>query len=103
MQVPLQITFRNIEKSEALAARIRNDSVKLERIHPHINRFRVSIQEMRRHHARGRPFEVMIEVRMPGRELAATKEDEDVYVAMREAFAAVRRQLEDAAREMKLA
>lgn len=103
MQVPLQITFRNVERSEALEARIRADATKLERFHPRITRCRATVEETQRHHTQGRMFAVGIEVRVPGKDLSAAKEDEDVYIAVRDAFTAVRRQLEDLAKEMRLA
>ena len=102
MQVPLQITFRNIERSDALEARIRTDASKLERFHPRISRCRVTLEETQRHQTQGRQYAVAIEVRVPTRELSSTKEHEDVYVAVRDAFLAMRRQLEDLAREMRL-
>ena len=102
MQVPLQITFRNIERSDTLESRIRADATKLERFHPRITRCRVTIEETQRHHTQGRQFTVCIEVRVPGRDLSANKDDEDVYVAVRDAFTAARRQLEEIAREMRL-
>jgi ribosomal subunit interface protein len=102
MQVPLQITFRNIDRSDALDARIRGDASKLERFHPRINRCRVTLEETQRHHTQGRQFAVSIEVRVPGQDLTAEKRDEDVYVAVRDAFLAIRRQLEELAKEMRL-
>ena len=102
MQVPLQITFRNIERSDALEARIRADASKLERFHPRITRCRVTIEETQRHHTQGRQYAVSIEVRVPGKDLSSAKDDEDVYVAVRDGFIAIRRQLEDVAKEMKL-
>jgi len=102
MQVPLQITFRNFERSEALDARIRADASKLERYHPRIARCRITIEETQRHHSQGRKFAVGIELRVPGHELACQKENEDVYVAVRDAFEAARRQLEEAARGLRI-
>ena len=103
MQVPLQITFRNIDRSDALETRIRADATKLERFHPRINRCRVTIEETQRHHLQGRQFAVSIEVRVPGKDLLAAKDDADVYVAVRDAFAALRSQLDDLSRETRLA
>ncbi|HET9579134.1 MAG TPA: HPF/RaiA family ribosome-associated protein [Usitatibacter sp.] len=103
MQVPLQITFRNIDRSDALETRIRADASKLERFHPRITRCRVTIEETLRHHSQGRQFAVAIEVRVPGKDLSALKDDEDVYVAVRDGFVAMRRQLEDLAKETRLA
>ena len=102
MQVPLQITFRNVDRSDALEQRIRSDASKLERFHPRITRCRVTIEETSRHHEpQGRQFAVCIEVRVPGKDLTAAKDDQDIYVAVRDGFTAVRRQLEDLAKEMR--
>lgn len=98
MQVPLQIVFRDIERSEALESRVRAESDKLERFHSRITSGRVTIEEEHRHQSQGREFSVNIDVRIPGRrEIVATARHEDVYVAVRDAFDAARRQLEDAA------
>ena len=101
MQVPLQITFRNIGRSEALEERIRTDASKLERFHPRITRCRVTVEETSRHQQQGRNFAVCIEVRLPGKDIAAQHDHEDVYVAVRDAFHATRRQLEEIGRGLR--
>jgi ribosomal subunit interface protein len=96
MQVPLQITVRDMPHSDALDARIRDKASKLEGFYPDITSCRVTIEELRKHHQQGRHFQVSIDVRVPGRELVANRaHHEDVYVALRDAFDAVRRQLEE--------
>ena len=103
MQVPLQVSFRNIEKSDALDARIRAEANRLERFHPRIERCRVIVEETQaRHHVQGRAFAVRIEIRMPARELLAGAEEADVYVAVRDAFTDMRRQLDHIAKERQL-
>ena len=102
MQTPLQITLLGMDPSEALESRIREKAVKLEEFHPRITRCRVSVEESRKHHTQGRHFSVRIDVHVPGREVVATRDhDEDVYVALRDAFDAVGRQLEEVVREMR--
>lgn len=99
MKVPLQIIVRNIPHSDALDARIREDVARLEEFHPRIVSCRVTVGELRKHHHQGRHFQVRIDVRVPGSEIVANRDhDEDVYVALRDAFNAARRQLEDVAR-----
>jgi ribosomal subunit interface protein len=99
MQVPLQITVRDFSQSEALEARIRDKAAKLEEFHPRITSCRVTVEESRKHHQQGRHFEVSLDVRVPGREIVVNRaHHEDPYVALREAFDAARRQLEDIAR-----
>lgn len=99
MEVPLQIVVRNLPHSESLETRVRENVAKLEEFHPRIVSCRVTIEESRKHHCQGRRFQVRVDMRVPGKEIAASREhDADVYVALSEAFRAARRQLEDAAR-----
>ena len=99
MHVPLQITVRDFPQSEALEARIREKAAKLEEFHPNIISCRVSIEELRKHQQQGRHFQVNLDVRVPGKEIVVNHmHDEDVYVALRNAFDAAKRQLEEAGR-----
>jgi ribosomal subunit interface protein len=99
MQASLQITVRHMPSSEALEARIRDQAAKLEEFHPHLVSCRVTVEEVDRHKHQGRQFRVRIDAKVPGREIVADRDHhEDVYVALRDAFAAVARQLEEDAR-----
>jgi len=66
MQTPLQITFRNFPRSDALEARVRDKAAKLEEFHPRIMSCRVTVEEMRKHHHQGRHFQVSLDLRVPG-------------------------------------
>jgi ribosomal subunit interface protein len=102
MQIPLQITMRDMNRSDALDVAIQEHAAKLEQFHSRITRCRVTVEQLRRHHQQGRHFAVKIDVRVPGREIVATRDhDEDVYVALRDAFDAAKRQLEETARELR--
>ena len=102
MQVPLQITYRDISRSDALDARIRDKAAKLEEFHPHVTSCRVVVEERHRHKHQGKQFCVSIDLRVPGREVVVNRDhDEDIYVAVRDAFNAAGRQLEDFAREQR--
>lgn len=95
--MPLQIVVRNLAHSEALEARIREGIAKLEGVHPRMVSCRVTVEESHRHHQQGRQFQVRIDARVPGKELVASHDHhEDVYVALRDAMLAMRRQLEAA-------
>jgi ribosomal subunit interface protein len=99
METPLQIVLRNVPHSDALDARVRENVAKLEEFHPRIVSCRVTIEESRKHRRQGRQFQVRIDTRVPGKEIVAShSHDEDVYLALRDAVAATRRQLEDAVR-----
>jgi ribosomal subunit interface protein len=97
MKLPLQITFHGLDRSPALEAAIEEKAAKLEQFHPSIIGCRVTVTQESRHHAQGRLVNVRIDLTVPDRELAITnKQHEDAFVAVREAFDAARRVLQDA-------
>ncbi len=104
MELPLQITFRNMDPSEAVAVRVRKLAERLERFHERIVGCRVVIEAPHRRHHHGKLFHVRVDLTVKGAELLVRREPaehhahEDVYVALRDAFRATRRQLEDHAR-----
>lgn len=99
MQAPVQITVRDVPHSEALEGRIREKAAKLEEFHPRITSCRVTVEELHKHHHQGRHFQVSVDVRVPGKDVIANRvHAEDVYVALRDAFDAAKRQLEEIAR-----
>jgi ribosomal subunit interface protein len=99
MRAPLQITYRDMKRSDALDARIRDKAAALEKFHPHMMSCRVTVEERDRHHHQGKHWRVKLDIRVPQRELAVTRDHhEDVFVALRDAFDAAARQLEDAVR-----
>lgn len=99
MQTPLQITFRNIPRSDAVETRIRDKAAKLEEFHPRIMSCHVVVEELDRHHHQGRQFTIRLDIRVPGHEVVIDRDHhEDVYVALRDAFNAAGRKLEEVAR-----
>jgi len=96
---PVQITVRHMGRSEALTARIRESADKLSEFYPRITNCRVVVEQQDRHKSQGRTYRASVVLRVPGEEIAATRDhDGDVYVAVRDAFASATRQLEDYAR-----
>ena len=96
MQVQLQINFHDVPQSEALEIRIREKAARLESFYPRIMSCRVAVEAQHRHKQQGKHFTVRLDVRVPGKEIVANRDhDEDVYVALREAFDAAARQLEE--------
>jgi len=104
MQIPLQITFHGIPKSEAVEAKIREKVDKLEQFHSHMMSCRVAVEAEHHHHHQGNLYHIRIDITTPNKELVISKEHhdnkayEDVYVAIRDAFDIAKRQLEDYAR-----
>ena len=107
MKIPLEIVFRDFERSDAVEARVREKVEKLERFYSDIMSCRVSIEAHHKHHHKGNLYNIRIDLRVPGAELVANREPhehhayEDIYVSIRDAFDAMQRQLEDLARRRR--
>lgn len=106
MTIPLQVTFKGMDASPALEARIREKAAQLERFAERILRCLVTIEAPHRHHRQGKLFRARIEVVVPRGDIVVTRESpqdqahEDAYVAVRDAFDAAVRQLEDHVRRL---
>lgn len=96
MKVPMQITLRNMDHSDALETHIREKAKKLESFFEHIVSCRVVVDMPHNHKHQGKPFNIRLDIGVPGREIVVNRDrHEDVYVALRDAFDAARRQLDD--------
>ena len=69
MQLPLQVTLRDISPSEAIEAYIRERAAKLEQFYDRIMSCRVVVEAPVRHHRKGGPYKVRIDLTVPGDEL----------------------------------
>jgi len=99
MDIPLQVSLHGIAHSDALNDAIRSKAKKLERFYDHIVSCRVVLELAGRHQRKGRQFSAHIDLKVPGGEIAVTHvHDQDVQIALRDAFDAARRRLEDYAR-----
>jgi len=102
MKLPLQITFHGIDHSEAVEERIRDKVSKLEQFYDRITSCRVAIEAPHRNNSvKGQPFHIRIDLTVPGSELVVKRDpkdshvNEDIYVALRDAFQAMERQLKE--------
>jgi len=104
MQIPLQITVRGMPHSAGLDTRIRDEVAALEHFHARITSCRVTVSASSKHPQHGRGFEIDIDVRMPGHgEIVVNRQhDEDVNVALRDAFASATRQLAEIVHERRM-
>jgi ribosome-associated translation inhibitor RaiA len=104
MKLPLQISFRGMDSSPALERRIRIKVAKLERFHDRLMSCAVVVDARTRRQHKGKVYRVGVDLRGPGFEIAVGRSGrrnsahEDITVALRDAFAAIGRQLEDHAR-----
>lgn len=125
MNNPLQITFRHMEVSPAVEARIQEEVTGLEHFFNRITSCRVVVEAPHKHHHHGRGFHITINLHVPGKEIVVNHEPslhstlakgeaaelekhlethpdhKDIFVSIRDAFAAARRQLEDYARVLR--
>jgi ribosome-associated translation inhibitor RaiA len=107
MQVPLEITFRGMPRWEQAEATVRKHAKDLERFFDRITSCRVLIEASRPGHEKGQIYHVRIDLTAPGREIVVKRDPkehhahEDLYLAIRDAFRATRRQLQDYVRERR--
>lgn len=105
MQTNVQITFRDLPKSEAIEATILEKALKLTSLYDKISSCRVMIESPHRHHHKGKQYHVRIDLAVPGQDLVVARDPgreehhEDAYVAVRDAFDAARRQLTEFSRK----
>jgi cold shock CspA family protein/ribosome-associated translation inhibitor RaiA len=108
MQVPLDITFQNSEPSEAIRSEVEKHAKRLEKFHDRITSCKVAIIAPPGRHRKGELFKIDIRIAMPEhKDIFVTKthgdtpEHEHFEVAIKDAFGAAQRQIEDAVREMR--
>ena len=100
MQLPLQISWHDIAVTPGIEAEIRERADQLDTYYNRIMHCRVVIEAPVGHHRHGGPFKVRLDLTVPRGELVVNRQaDEDLLVAIRDAFDAMRRQLEDYARQ----
>lgn len=101
MQVPLEISTRRIELSPDLEADLRRRATKLERLYDRITSCRIAVEGPGEHHNEGGLYRVRLDITVPGSELIADKQAEDLNVAIRDAFQAAERQVEELAQRRR--
>src|SRR5262245_33566163 len=101
MQLPLQIAFHNMSRSDVIEDMVRDRVARLENLSDHLMGCRVVIETPHRHHEHGNQYLVRIDLTVPGGEIVVNREpplhtaNKNLEVALRDAFDSARRQLED--------
>lgn len=102
MQSPLEIIFHDVERSEAVEARVREKFQRIERYFERITHARVVIEAPNRRTVLPKFFHVRIDIGIPGHKpivVSHEPDDEhahtDVMLALRDAFAAAQRQVDE--------
>ena len=107
MKQPLQITFRDIPRSDAVETKIREKAAKLDEFYDQIMACQVVIEAPHGHQHQGYLYHVRIDLTVPNGEIVINRDPkehhahEDAYVAIRDAFDAARRKLQDFARKQR--
>ena len=101
MQVPTEITYRDVAKSEAIDRLVREKTAKLDTLFGNLISCRVAIERPQKAHESGSPYRVRVDVTAPpGHELVVRREpgDSEAHQPLKtiiiDAFKAMRRQLE---------
>jgi ribosome-associated translation inhibitor RaiA len=101
MTLPVTIVFQDMPPSPALRADIERHAEHLTRFAPRLLACHVTLRHSESRHHQGNRYLAHVRVTLPGGELAAGRtadpdhSHQDAYVAVRDAFDALRRQLED--------
>lgn len=131
MLIPLKITFRDIAPSPAIESNIREKAAKLDGFYDRVMSCHVIVEAPHRHHHKGKAYHARIHMTVPGGELVINRTPkrpatvktpslepppkellgshvpskhgahEDLYVAIRDAFNAAARKLQDHARRRR--
>jgi ribosome-associated translation inhibitor RaiA len=100
----IEISFHNLEPSDAVKEQVRERAAKLEALFPRLAGCRITIEAL--HHLRGSAYghRVRIDMKVPGQDLVVSREtggpqvtpgESDVYQLLRQGFDAAERRLKD--------
>lgn len=102
MNVPLEIAYRHVNKTETLEELIRRKTSKLDRICGYMSSCRVAVERDQKHQGTGDVFRVRVDLTVPpGHELTASKRSDeggvhiDLPAVIRRAFDAIERPLRE--------
>ncbi len=108
MQVPLELTFTGMEGDDRLRELVRDKARKLDQVCDDLISCRVAVEAGQSHRQTGRPFQVLIELRVPpghdvavNHRLSGSERHASVETALRQAFAVARRRLRDLCRRQR--
>jgi len=94
-----KVLFRGIDHSQAVADAVQKRLDKLERFSDEIQSLRVILESPHNHHHKGKVFHVGVEAVIPNHDIQVNHdqhdkhEHEDIYIAIRDAFNALERQI----------
>src|SRR3989338_7354225 len=99
MQKPVQVTFRNLDRSEAIVDIVEEKASKLEHYFDQIISCHVVIEKPHKHQHKGEHFHVRVDIKVPNTEIVTGRDPEqdtrhvDLHSAINDAFEASTRRL----------
>lgn len=98
MAASVRLAVRGMEHSAALDTQVKERCAKLEQFYSRIKGIDVAVELEQHHKHHGNPFKVRIVLEVPGPDIVINHQhDEDVYIALRDAFDAAARKLKNLA------
>lgn len=107
MEIPPEISFRDVDADERHKQKILDEIAKLERVYDRIVGCRVVVEQPHKHSDRGRQYHVGIRLSVPRKELVVSRDPGDreahrtLETAISDAFASMRRQLDQHAEQVR--
>lgn len=107
MKLPLQVTFHNMDPLPAVEDLIRERAARLDKYCDRIMACRIVIDLPHRHHRTGNQYQIRLDITVPGDEIAITREAAEnesaksLMAAVKDAFDAAGRLLEDYVRRQR--
>ncbi|MBL0215298.1 MAG: HPF/RaiA family ribosome-associated protein [Myxococcales bacterium] len=101
MSIPLELTFRDMPPSDAVATAIRDALDRLAKVSDRLQRCVAVVERPHQSQRHGQAFHVRLELVVPDRVVTVAHDPgdadahENVYAAIADAFRAARRQLQD--------
>ena len=96
-----QVLFRGLEHSQAVEEAVQKRAEKLARFSDQIQSLRVTVESPHNNHHKGKVYHVGVEAFIPNHDIVVNHDQhdnhahEDIYVAIRDTFDAVERQIKD--------
>ena len=101
MSMANQITYRDLDPSNALNAIIEKRINKLERYASNIMRSRVVLESPHNHKHKGKEFRATIEIDVKGKPITVRRDDPSIHIAVRDAFNTAERKLKSCTEQLQ--
>jgi ribosomal subunit interface protein len=101
MTMASNVTYRDLDTSEALNAIINKRLHKLERYCSDIQHSRVVLDSPHNHKHKGKEFRATVEIDLKGNPITITQNDPSIHVAVRDAFDVAERKLKSYAKQLQ--